>query len=153
MVVDDNLTLRVLLSQALEEAGYVAIAADSAEAALDVARFDPPDLWVVDHHMPGMNGADLIRELRRSADERLRGVPAIGLTAYEDGARDLVAAGAVCALTKPCGEGPLLEQVARALARGEASAPPGPTHGPGWPRDGDADHRAPMGWGDTNRPR
>ena len=70
LVVDDNLTLRVLLSQALEAAGYVAFCAESAEAALELASFDPPDLWVVDHHMPGMNGADLIRALRRSACTR-----------------------------------------------------------------------------------
>lgn len=120
LVVDDNLTLRALLAQALEEAGYVAIAAESAEAALEVARFDPPDLWVVDHHMPGMNGAQLIRELRRSPDERLRGAPAIGLTGYEGAAQDLVAAGALCALAKPCREGALLAEVAQALARREA---------------------------------
>lgn len=126
LVVDDNLTLRVLLAQALEEAGYVAIAADSAEAALDVARFDPPDLWVVDHHMPGMSGAQLIRELRRSSDERLRKVPAIGLTGYEEAAQDLVAAGALCAFTKACGERPLLDRVASALASLDACAPPLP---------------------------
>ena len=127
LVVDDNLTLRVLLAQALEEAGYLAIAAESAEAALDVARFDPPDLWVVDHHMPGMNGAQLIRELRRSPDERLRCAPAIGLTGYEGAAQDLVAAGALGALAKPCGEQPLLELVASALGRREARSPSAPT--------------------------
>lgn len=115
LVVDDNLTLRVLLSQALEEAGYIAIAAESAEAALAVARFDPPDLWVVDHHMAGMDGAQLIRELRRSADARLRDAPAIGLTGYPEAADELVAAGARCALAKPCAERPLLAEVARAL--------------------------------------
>lgn len=124
LVVDDNLTLRVLLTQALEAAGYVAIAAESAEAALDVARFDPPDLWVVDHHMPGMDGAQLIRALRRSPDERLRTAPAIGLTGYEEAANDLVAAGAICALAKPCGERVLLDRIALALA------PPGAAHRP-----------------------
>jgi CheY-like chemotaxis protein len=121
-VVDDNLTLRVLLSQALEAAGYVAIGAESAEAALEVASFDPPDLWLVDHHMPGMNGAQLIRELRRSTDERLRRAPAIGLTGYEGAAQDLVAAGALCVLRKPCGEAQLLELVERALAQREVRA-------------------------------
>jgi CheY-like chemotaxis protein len=126
LVVDDNLTLRVLLSQALEEAGYLAIAAESAESALEVARFDPPDLWLVDHHMPGMSGAQLIRELRRSPDERLRTAPAIGLTGYEEGARDLVDAGALCALAKPCGERRLLDQVAAALGQRDACAPATP---------------------------
>lgn len=126
LVVDDNLTLRVLLAQALEEAGYVAIAAESGEAALAVARFDPPDLCLVDHHMPGMNGAQLIRELRRSADERLRSVPAIGLTGYHEAAQDLVDAGALCALAKPCGERSLLEKVASALACREPLVPLAP---------------------------
>ncbi len=123
LVVDDNLTLRVLLAQALEEAGYVAIGAESAEAALEVARFDPPDLWLVDHHMPGMNGAALIRLLRRSPDERLRAAPAIGLTGYQEAAQDLLDAGAACALSKPCGEGPLLRQVADALAGRRPGSP------------------------------
>jgi CheY-like chemotaxis protein len=77
--------------------------------------------------MPGMNGAQLIRALRSSPDERLRTVPAIGLTGYEEAAQDLVAAGALCALAKPCGERPLLEQVARALYRRDARSPSAPT--------------------------
>jgi two-component system, OmpR family, phosphate regulon response regulator PhoB len=120
LVVDDNLPLRVLLSHALEEAGYVAIAAESGEAALEVASFDPPDLCLIDHHMPGMDGAALIRALRGSPDARLRAIPAIGLTGYEPAARDLLEAGAVFALQKPCGEGPLLEKVACALRGAKA---------------------------------
>jgi CheY-like chemotaxis protein len=122
LVVDDNLTLRVLLSQALEAAGYVAIAAESGEAALEVLRFDPPDLCVVDHHMPGMDGSELILAMRRSDDERVRSIPAIGLTGYDEAAQSLVDAGAFVALRKPCGEGPLLEHVAGALRQSALQA-------------------------------
>jgi CheY-like chemotaxis protein len=122
LVVDDNAVLRVLLAQALEEAGYVALGAESGEEALEVARFDPPDLWLVDHHMPGMDGATLIRLLRGSPDERLRTAPAIGLTGYQEGVRDLLDAGAVSALAKPFHEGPLLQRVADTLAGRPASA-------------------------------
>jgi len=115
LVVDDNLPLRVMLSLALESAGYVTMTAESGEAALEVAAFDPPDLCVVDQTMPGMTGADLIRALRASPDERLRRIPAIGLTGLERSARDLVAAGAVCAIRKPCDDGPLLAEVESAL--------------------------------------
>lgn len=115
LVVDDNQTLRVLLAQALEAAGYVAIGADSAESALEVLGFDPPDLCLVDQHMPGMCGADLIRWMRRSSDVRLRAIPAIGLTGYESARRDLIDAGACEALAKPCSEGMLLDRVASAL--------------------------------------
>jgi CheY-like chemotaxis protein len=105
-----------MLAQVLESAGYVALVAESGEAALEVARFDPPDLCLVDQNMPGMTGAELIRAMRTSSDERLRRIPAIGLTGLERSARDLVAAGALFALRKPLDEGPWLERVAQALA-------------------------------------
>ncbi len=116
LVVDDNETLRTLVAQVLESEGYVAIAADSGEAALEVARFSPPDLFLVDHVMPGMTGAELIRALRASSDERLRGIPAIGLSAYDSARVELVAAGAVAAIGKPVAYAVLLDQVRRTLA-------------------------------------
>lgn len=115
LVVDDNRTLRVLLTHALEEAGFVAIAAESGEAALEVVRFDAPDLCVVDHHMPGMDGAQLIRALRGSDDARLRAIPAIGLTGYPEARQVLLEAGARCVLDKPFREGPLVAAVGLAL--------------------------------------
>jgi CheY-like chemotaxis protein len=115
LVVDDNLILRTLVAHALEDAGYVAVTAESGEAALELARIDPPDLFLVDYLMPGMTGADLIRELRRSPDARLRRVPAIGLSAIEGSEQEMIAAGANGALRKPCEEAPLLEQVRSAL--------------------------------------
>ncbi len=111
LVVDDNDTLRTLVAQTLESEGYVAIAASSGEEALEVARFSPPDLCLVDHVMPGMNGAELIRALRASDDERLRAVPSIGLSAYEAARHELIAAGAVGAVGKPVTYGALLELV------------------------------------------
>lgn len=115
LIVDDNGVLRALLAQAMESAGYVAIAADSGESALEVARFDPPDLCVVDQVMPGMSGADLVRALRASDDEQLRRMPVIGLTGVTGAERLLLEAGADAALPKPFREGPLLELVQRAL--------------------------------------
>ncbi len=116
LIVDDNGVLRALLAQALESAGYVAIGADSGEAALEVVRFDPPDLCVVDQVMPGMSGVELVRALRTSEDEQLRRMPVIGLTGLSGAERLLLEAGADAALPKPFGEGPLLEMVERTLA-------------------------------------
>jgi two-component system phosphate regulon response regulator PhoB len=116
LVVDDNETLRTLVAQVLESEGYVAIAADSAEAALEVARFEPPDLFLVDQVMPGMSGAELIRTLRASSDEKLRCIPAIGLSAYDNGRLELLAAGAVAAIGKPVAYTLLLDEVQRTLA-------------------------------------
>lgn len=115
LIVDDNEILRTLVAQALESEGYVAIAAESAEAALEVAEFEPPDLYLVDQVMPGMNGADLIRALRASGDERIRNAPAIGLSGYDGAQEELLAAGAVAAIRKPVAYGLLLEKVRSAL--------------------------------------
>jgi len=120
-VVDDNETLRTLLAQVLESEGYVAIAVDSGEAALEVAHFAVPDLCLVDQVMPGMVGADLIRSLRASINERVRNIPAIGLSAYEDARKELLAAGAVAVIGKPIAYEVLLEKVRDAL--GERPAP------------------------------
>ncbi len=120
LVVDDNDTLRTLIAQALESEGYVAIGAGSGEEAIEVARFSPPDLCLVDQIMPGMSGAELIRALRASVDERLRAIPAIGLSAYEGARHELVAAGAVSAIGKPVAYGDLLDRVRATL--GEAIA-------------------------------
>ncbi len=116
LIVDDNGVLRALLAQALESAGYVAIGADCGEAALDVVRFDPPDLCLVDQVMPGMSGVELVQALRASEDEQLRRMPVIGLTGLAGAERMLLEAGADAALPKPFLEGPLLELVQRALA-------------------------------------
>jgi CheY-like chemotaxis protein len=116
LVDDDNDTLRTLVAQVLEAEGYVAMAAESGEAALEVARFAPPDLFLVDHVMPGMTGAELIRALRGSVDERLRGIPAIGLSAYDGARHELMAAGAVAAIEKPVAYEVLLQQVRSTLA-------------------------------------
>jgi DNA-binding response OmpR family regulator len=114
LIVDDNDLLRTLLAQTLEHAGYVPIGAESGEAALEFLRRDPPDLCLVDEVMPGMSGAELIRLLRESGDERLRGMPTIGLSGWAHGERALLAAGAGNALRKPFQAGSLLANV-RAL--------------------------------------
>jgi CheY-like chemotaxis protein len=116
LIVDDNDVLRTLLAQALEHAGFTPIGAESGEAALLVLRDDPPDLCLVDHRMPGMSGAELIRAMRGSEDARVRDLPAIGMTAWEEGARELLDAGAARALRKPCSLGPLVDDVAAVLA-------------------------------------
>jgi CheY-like chemotaxis protein len=115
LVVDDNMPLRVMVAQALEEHGFVTVAAESGEAALQAVADGLPDLCVVDFLMEGMNGAELIRRLRTSPDPLLRGVPVIGLTAYASGERELLAAGAMVVLRKPPDEAALVEAVRRLL--------------------------------------
>jgi two-component system phosphate regulon response regulator PhoB len=109
LVVEDNATLRTLLLLALESHGYVPLAAESCEAAIDfLEEHDPPDAWIVDHTMPGMTGAELVRCLRASNDARLREAPVLGVTGRAESALELREAGAGQTLEKPLDERKLL---------------------------------------------
>lgn len=124
LVVDDNHLIRRLLDLILEGAGYVAIEAESGEAALAIAHEVLPDLCVVDEAMPGMLGSELVRALRRSAEPRLASVPVIGISGRTGAARELFAAGATAFVRKPIEEHAILAAVARALAARQPHASP-----------------------------
>jgi CheY-like chemotaxis protein len=125
LVVDDNRLILRLLALALEEVGFEAVPADCAEAALAIARADPPDACVVDQEMPGRTGAELVRLLRWSSDARLRRLPVIGMSAYPAAEAELRAAGACAFLRKPVDDAALVEALVEALAprRRIAAAP------------------------------
>jgi DNA-binding response OmpR family regulator len=76
LVVDDDDLLRRSLAFNLEKAGYRPSTAANAEAALVLARRDPPDLVLLDIGLPGMDGLQALRELQSHL-----GIPVILLTA------------------------------------------------------------------------
>jgi two-component system chemotaxis response regulator CheY len=79
MVIDDSRTARTMARRLLVELGYEVTEAMSAEAALDVLENDPlPDLLLVDWHMPGATGIDLVRTVR--SDRRLMDLPVLMVT-------------------------------------------------------------------------
>jgi two-component system chemotaxis sensor kinase CheA len=78
LVVDDSLTTRMLEQSILESAGYDVDLATSGEEALAKARGRRYRLLVVDVEMPGMDGFELLEQVR--ADPLLRDVPSILVT-------------------------------------------------------------------------
>jgi DNA-binding response OmpR family regulator len=104
LVVEDNATLRALVSLALESNGCTPIVAESCETALELAAIDPPDGWIVDQTLPGMTGADLVRRLRGSSDARLRDAPILGISGRDEAAFELRRAGAQQTTRKPLDE-------------------------------------------------
>ncbi len=119
LVVDDNHLILKLLHLILEGAGYLPVAVDSGELALEIVPEAAPDLCIVDEVMPGMLGSELIRALRRSPDPRIARVPVIGISGRAGAARELLAAGATAFVPKPIEELQILAAVGEALGAAE----------------------------------
>lgn len=79
MVVEDNEKNLKLVRDLLEVKGHRVVAATSAEEALPLAQREPPDLFVMDIGLPGMDGIAALRALR--ADPRTQDIPVIAVTA------------------------------------------------------------------------
>jgi len=65
LVVEDDAGMRELLADVLNRAGFQMAFAETGEAALEAARRDTFDLVLLDVWLPGMNGIDVLAELRR----------------------------------------------------------------------------------------
>jgi len=113
LVVEDDETLRFALAHNLKREGYTVLQAARGDDALALAREDPPDLIVLDVMLPGIDGIQVCRLLRRDTD-----VPIIMLTAL-GGESDRVAGldiGADDYMAKPFGVRELMARI-RALLR------------------------------------
>lgn len=98
LVIEDDDRIRLSLIMALEDEGYAVTGARTAEEGLVAQRSRPADTVLVDLMLPGINGFECIRQLRRSDD-----VPIVVISARED-KDDIVAAleaGADDYLVKP----------------------------------------------------
>jgi CheY-like chemotaxis protein len=125
LTVDDDPDALTLMREVLEAAGATVIGADSARAALSVLDGLTPHAIVSDLGMPGMDGFELLAELRQSPVESRRNIPAAALTAYarsEDRTRSLES-GFQMHLSKPIDPRELVAAV-RALVR-RVETPPG----------------------------
>ena len=80
LIVDDNLTNLKLARVLLAGEGYEVRTAADAEAALRVLEAFRPRLILMDLQMPGMDGFELTRRLKR--DPRLAGAVIVALTSY-----------------------------------------------------------------------
>lgn len=122
LVVDDEAVLLDTISYNLEQSGYQVIRAGDGPGALDAARRDTPDLVVLDIMLPGMDGLEVCRQLRR--DHATATVPIIMLTAKADEIDKVVGleVGADDYMTKPFGRRELLARVRALLRRVDYSA-------------------------------
>ncbi len=99
LVVDDEDTIRFCLQEALEVEGYKVYTEENGENSLKLIKKVIPDLIVLDLKMPGMNGLDLLREIK-SHDQNILVILLTG-HATVDTAVNAMKAGAFDYLQKP----------------------------------------------------
>ena len=80
-IIEDDENIRNLLQIALEGFGYQAESFETAEEGLARMKEEPPSLAIFDWMLPGMDGIQAIKEVRRT--EGLKNLPVMVLTARE----------------------------------------------------------------------
>ncbi len=114
LVVDDEVTLLETLSYNLKKQGYDVEMASDGPTALELARSNHPDLIVLDIMLPGMDGFEVCRKIRKDMN-----TPVLMLTARDDEIDRVVGleVGADDYLTKPFSMRELLARVKALLRR------------------------------------
>jgi len=79
LLIEDNPLNLELARDVLQTAGYIVLEARTAEEGVTLAGAVVPDLILLDIRLPGMNGLDAVRSLKR--DLRTRSIPVVALTA------------------------------------------------------------------------
>jgi DNA-binding response OmpR family regulator len=115
LVVDDDPDLVSLVRRWLEREGHVVDHVGTGPGALHALALDPlPDLVLLDVMLPRIDGFEVLRRMR--ADERLRRVPVIVMSAFADRHEDVARAmqlGANDYIIKPLMEHHFLGRIAR----------------------------------------
>jgi len=109
LVVDDDASIRELLSTVLEDDGYEVVPAANGEDALAVCARWRPDVIVLDLMMPVMDGWTFAKRLRERDD-----IPIVVLSAANDLERHAKSVGAADVIGKPFDLDQLIPTVARA---------------------------------------
>jgi len=120
LVVDDEPNILSTLAPLLRSRGYEVFTAMSGRAAVEAAERDKPDLMVLDLGLPDMDGVDVCRIVRESANVPIVVLSARGAEGDKVRALDL---GADDDVTKPFGAEELLARIRAALRRSDAPQP------------------------------
>src|SRR5271157_3053868 len=113
-VVDDDESVRASIGALVRSLGRVACTFASAEDFLSSSEAEATDCLIADIQMPGMTGIELQLALATAG----RKLPIIFITAFPENRirEQVLAAGAVCLLSKPCDGDTLVNSIESALA-------------------------------------
>lgn len=85
LLVDDEESIQLLYHEEFEEEGYQVISALNGEEALEKFNSELPDLVILDIQMPGMNGIEVLRQMKMINED----IPVILSSAYHEYKQDL----------------------------------------------------------------
>jgi two-component system response regulator (stage 0 sporulation protein F) len=124
LIVDDEQSVRDVLTEYFVEQGYSVQAAVDGQEALALVQASVPDLVLLDVRMPGLDGVETLRRLRAMAKD----LAIIMVTANEDVglARDTLKLGALDYVAKPFDFVYLERAIMAGLARTGPGEPPAP---------------------------
>jgi two-component system, cell cycle response regulator DivK len=80
LLVEDNEMNRDMLSRRLTRRGFEVVFAADGQQGVDLARSEKPDIILMDMSLPVMDGWEATRRIK--ADDTMRRIPVIGLTAH-----------------------------------------------------------------------
>jgi len=121
LVAEDHPTMREAVRMVLAGEGYDVADAPDGAVALEAIAAAPPDVLVLDLHMPVLDGAQVLAALR--SDGATAGLPVIVITADgEEGRAAAERSGADAYVTKPFDPVALLRTIERVLAADGRSA-------------------------------
>lgn len=114
LIVDDEAAIRQMVTSYLEKEGYTVFTAHDGPSGLQAVRAHKPDLIVLDIMLPGMDGLEVLTQLRRQSD-----VYVIMLTAKTEETDKIVglSVGADDYVTKPFSPRELVARIKAALRR------------------------------------
>ncbi len=109
LLIDDDEDMLAMTGRWLEKAGYAVTKAAGGEEALGILKSQRPDLILLDHAMPGMDGPAVLKALK--ADDELKNIPVL----YRTGMDETIDDGADGIVPKSEGKAFLLNAVGNIL--------------------------------------
>lgn len=115
-VVEDDPNIQNIVSAYLRKEGFVVTVLGSAEEAWDLWTSNPPDMWILDIMLPGMDGYDFCKKVRNESD-----VPIIIISAKDEEIDKILGLelGGDDYLTKPFSPRELIARIKRLFKRSQ----------------------------------